>query len=351
MPDSANHLVGEVLPGGWTVLQKVSRKGTTGGHFSVGYIVQHTGGNRGFLKALDLERAFRSADISRALQTITEAFNFERELLEVCKDSRMSRVVVAIDQGQHTLKSRPDSHPVQYIIFELATTDVRKQSNVNRFSPAVYFRLLHHVATGLHQLHTADIAHQDLKPSNVLVFQGDEGKIADLGRSSVGARRCATDALTVPGDLNYAPVELLYKEISSNREVRRKGCDFYLLGSLLYFMITGVMLTPDLLSRVDEKALPQQWKGSFQQVLPHLQVSFEECVDEMSSYCHPTIRNRVIDMFRFLSDPDPQRRGDQHRKFSGDSPLKLERCISIFDLLARRSAVTERSAFTQNAPC
>ena len=41
---------------------------------------------------------------------------------------------------------------------------------------------LHHVSLGLSQLHRAEIAHQDLNPSNVLVFEsGKSSKICDLG--------------------------------------------------------------------------------------------------------------------------------------------------------------------------
>ena len=44
---------------------------------------------------------------------------------------------------------------------------------------------MHHIATGLFQLHSAAVAHQDLKPSNVLVFDHSISKVADLGSASV----------------------------------------------------------------------------------------------------------------------------------------------------------------------
>jgi serine/threonine protein kinase len=41
----------------------------------------------------------------------------------------------------------------------------------------------HHVATGLQQLHFSEIAHQDVKPANILVTENQTAKIGDMGRA------------------------------------------------------------------------------------------------------------------------------------------------------------------------
>lgn len=54
---------------------------------------------------------------------------------------------------------------VDYLIFELADGDVRSHLDaMPAFDAAFLLRTLHHVATGLQQLHRAQIAHQDLNP-------------------------------------------------------------------------------------------------------------------------------------------------------------------------------------------
>jgi serine/threonine protein kinase len=61
------------------------------------------------------------------------------------------------------------------------------------------------MATGLHELHSQRIAHQDLKPSNVLVFSQREAKNADLGRATLRGQVGPFDEFPVAGDLSYAP--------------------------------------------------------------------------------------------------------------------------------------------------
>src|SRR5690242_8815447 len=84
-PKAAGSLVGLTLPGNWQVTQKLAfGPGATGGNFSVGYIVENNK-RTAFLKALDYSRALRSPDPARALQALTEAYNFERDILGKCR--------------------------------------------------------------------------------------------------------------------------------------------------------------------------------------------------------------------------------------------------------------------------
>ncbi len=62
------------LADGWIVIDQISPPPhATGGHFSIGYLVEHKTGTRGYLKALDFSGAFQSSDPSRTLQAMTEA--------------------------------------------------------------------------------------------------------------------------------------------------------------------------------------------------------------------------------------------------------------------------------------
>lgn len=83
MISPAAMLQGKKLEGGWTVLSPVPKlPGATGGYFSKCYIVEGPNKERAFLKALDYSLALQDSDPARALQALTEAFNFEREVMD-----------------------------------------------------------------------------------------------------------------------------------------------------------------------------------------------------------------------------------------------------------------------------
>ena len=67
------------------------------------------------------------------------------------------------------------------------------------------------MAVGLKQLHGIKISHQDLKPSNVLLYnEGFVSKIGDLGRSLCADIDAPHDnGINFPGDFTYAPPEYL----------------------------------------------------------------------------------------------------------------------------------------------
>lgn len=207
----AKRLAGRELANGWVVGELINRSPTaTGGTFSASYEIYSTHGERAFLKAMDYTAALQSTDPARALQAMTEAYNFERNILEKCKSKKLSRVVRVLDAG--TIPSESDAAGVvQYLIFELADRDVRAHVHrlIGDFDIAWALRTAHHVAAGLRQLHSIGVAHQDIKPSNILVFDGKHSKLADLGRSSDRGSASPHDQLACAGDKTYAPPELL----------------------------------------------------------------------------------------------------------------------------------------------
>src|SRR5439155_2254454 len=137
------------LDGDWTVVEAIElAEDHTGGHFSQGYVVKRKDGLQAFLKALDFSKALTSEDPARALQAMTEAFNFERDILSQCRG--LDRIVRVYGEGKVTVSGQT----VQYLIFELAKGDVRSYVLISkRFNLVWTLRALHHVATGLSQLH------------------------------------------------------------------------------------------------------------------------------------------------------------------------------------------------------
>jgi len=90
-------LAGLELSGGWRVDSIIRRPPiSTGGKFSVGYLVINADGRSAYLKALDFSAAHQSQDPSRELENLTKAYNFERDLLAQCKTRRLRRVVTPL---------------------------------------------------------------------------------------------------------------------------------------------------------------------------------------------------------------------------------------------------------------
>ncbi|MHB0967054.1 MAG: protein kinase domain-containing protein [Bellilinea sp.] len=338
MVASAALLQGLVLDGGWTVISPVPKEfRATGGYFSICYIVENSKGDRAFLKALDYSKAFNSADPARSLQAMTETFNFERDVLNKCKNDRLDRVVTAITDGTVRIENQPDAGVVQYIIFELADGDVRRQANLNtQFDLAWSLRSLHHIATGLQQIHSHGIAHQDLKPSNVLVFNGNSSKIADFGRAAYKGHNPPHENEIVPGDYTYAPPDQLYRFIDPNWYARRFGCDAYLLGSMAVFFFLGTGLTPLLFMKLPQPYHYDYWTGTYEEVMPYLKDAFQQILEDYRQNLPVPLQNDLVSIVTQLCEPDPRLRGHP-KTLNSSNQFSMERYVSWFNRLARHA--------------
>ncbi|TMS05451.1 Ankyrin repeat and protein kinase domain-containing protein 1 [Larimichthys crocea] len=98
-------------------------------------------------------------------------------------------------------------------------------------------RLAHEVALGMNFLHSKDLLHKDLKPSNVLLDENLNAKLADFGlcRVSTSALKSNREATGVSGgSYKYMPPEAF---TTSYKPVR--AFDRYSYGILLWTLITG----------------------------------------------------------------------------------------------------------------
>jgi serine/threonine protein kinase len=340
-PPPAEQLLGMKLDGDWHVVEKLPRKaGATGGTFSVGYIVERPDGSRAFLKALDFSSALLSPDPAGMLLILTQAYTFERDLLARCRARRLDRVVQAISDGTVRVDATP-AGVVQYLVFELADGDVRTQMHAARaFDEAWALRSLHHIATGLRQLHGQGIAHQDVKPSNVMVFGARYSKLGDLGRASALGESPPHEAMPVAGDRTYAPPELLYRAGPTEWSERRYGCDAYLLGSMVVFMFTGVSMTALILAELDPAHRVGAWRGTYADVLPFIRDAFARAVQRFSASVPDSLRPDLVEIVHQLCDPDPKFRGHPKTRGNPVTQFSLERYMSRFNLLAARAEYT-----------
>lgn len=343
-PDNrpAAALTGLVLGGRWRVAGRyVPGDEATGGYFSVGYLAEELGpdgqptGEVAFVKAMDYARwrNLSPLPLSDALQLLSSAFIFERDIVRECTDRKMTNVVRGVDHGSVDVPGFEPLSSVDYLVFEVADGDVRKHlDSVRIFDEAWALRLLHNVANGLRQLHQAGLAHQDLKPSNVLVFQ-DCSKIGDLGRAYRPGAVAAHIGACVPGDFAYAPPEFLYGHFDPDSPIRCRAADAYHLGSMVMFMFARVGATPALASAIEPQLWYPTWGGTFDQVLPHLRDAFDRVLQRFSAEVPEHLRKDLLPLVRELCDPDPATRGNP--KAAPPQRYSMERYVSVLDRLAR----------------
>jgi serine/threonine protein kinase len=342
-------LKGLALPDGWEVLSAIDRDpNSTGGNFSHGYIVQNQAGAKAFLKALDFAEALNAPDPAFALQYLTEAFNFERQVMRRCSERKLDRVVLAITDGMIRVPGCSIAGGiVQYLIFELADGDLRSTANAAaHFETAWLLRALHHMATGLTQLHGQQIAHQDLKPSNVLVFDSKIAKIGDLGRAALKGSFPPHEDEEVAGDKTYAPPELLYHYVDPDWNRRRLGCDAYLLGSMVVFCFLGTAMTPLVHAQLHPGHHWSSWSGTYDEVLPYVRDAFDKAVAAFEAAVAGEMRERLTAIVRELCEPDPRLRGHPRERWNISTQYSLVRYRETFDLLASRA----ESAFVRPTP-
>jgi len=340
-PVPAYQLLGLTLADDWKVVEQIQRAATaTGGCFSVGYFVEKSDGRRGFLKALDFSLALQSPDPVAALNPLLDAFEYERNMLNICRARRMSKVATAITDGVVDVPGGGLLSRVSYLIFERADRDSRAHlAAAAQFDAAWRLRSLHHIATALKQLHAQNIAHQDVKPSNVLVF-GDTSKIADLGRASQMGIIAPHDGEPFAGDPQYTPIEVCYGHVDPEWRRQRLGADLYLFGSLIHFFFAQVAMTPATLALLAPPHWPIHWGDSYAAVLPYVRNAFDNACSDFQIVAQQFVKNDAAELttlLRYLCEPDPALRGHPLNRRNAATQFSVERFISRLDVLAGKA--------------
>ena len=162
-------LIGKVTQNGWLIKEEYQfTTNNGGGFFSKSFLVTKQN-DKAFLKVLNIDKF---TDINDLISVFSE-FKYEIETANFCLLKKMSNVVKVIDSGEI---DRGDFHDplkrkIPYIIFEKADGDISEKITTSNEIPTSWkFFLLHQVTLGLMQLHKSQIAHQDVKPSNLLYF-------------------------------------------------------------------------------------------------------------------------------------------------------------------------------------
>jgi serine/threonine protein kinase len=181
------------------------------------------------------------------------------------------------------------------------------------------------------------IAHQDLKPSNVLVFENLIFKLADLGRSAHPDYQPPHDDYVFAGDWPYAPPELRYGFTHPDYKQRRFGCDAFLLGNIVSFSFTRLTMSSLLFSHLHQQHMPQVWGHSYAEVVPFLQNALNETLTALKPNIPHEIQSDIILILRQLCEPDLSKRGHPSDRFQGVNTFRLDRYISKFNYLATKA--------------
>ena len=345
-------LTGQTLPSGWKLVQQLSKSpGGSGSNFCVGYIAERNG-NKAFVKAIDFVKALNAADPIAELAKLTSLATFEREAMELCEAQNLSRLIRLFSFEYVNLDSTKNPlNQVYCLIMEIGAGDLRKQlSHVGVFSCSAVFAILADVALGMSQLHRHGVAHQDIKPSNVISMTDMSApknalfKVGDLGRVVRKDRSGPYDGLPWPGDGQYAPPERYYGLVPTQWTDARESSDAYMLGSLVFFLLTGTPLQPLLWSRLTPMMMPGTWSGGYTEplilVLRSLQLNIIS--DVLLPRVPPSLKDSLVAVLKELIDPDPVKRGDRRARAQVDNAVGLDRFVPKFRQLANQAGIIER---------
>lgn len=348
---AAEQLVGINLNDGWLVVEKlVAAPNATGGMFSHSYLAKKDG-RIAFVKAFDFSDAFKEGvNTLQYLAALTHSYENERDILQHCRGRKLSKVATAIGDGDVQISGLGVMEGrVYYLVFERADGDIRRQMDEASSSDLTWcMRALRDVCLGLAQVHREMIAHQDLKPSNVLCYESENAfKVADFGKSSRRGVSIWHDEHNFPGDRTYAPLELLYGHLLTDFHARRVGADMYMLGNLAAFLFTGTNVTSAVLARMDRTHHWTKWAGPFSEVLPYVLEAFARVLEELEARLPAEIRAEIIGIVKDLCTPDISARGHRKNIGKGDQ-YSLERYVAQLthsvSMLEVRTRIGRRSA-------
>lgn len=339
--NAAHDLEGRVLEKGWKVIEKIRRpEHATGAFFSVCYKVTKDR-DICFLKAFDFAKFFTIAEPGKMVVDVMgdmlNAYRYERDLSNLCENYHVTKVSFVKDAGEETVDGYSISI-VPYLVFEMADGDVRCKLDVSEkldFAWRLYS--LHDIVIGLKQLHQIGVSHQDLKPSNILLFK-EESKIGDLGRSVCRRLDSPYNQMSFSGDFAYAPPEIMYGYYEQDWHKRVFAADCYLLGSMVVFYFTGISMSALLAQYIPPELRWERWRGPYEEIKPYIVDAFSQALREFEcSITDESFRNELRWVVERLCYPFPEKRGHPKNIASIGSSYSLERFITKFDVLHKRA--------------
>ncbi len=200
---------------------------------------------------------------------------------------------------------------------------------------------MHSLSVALFQLHYSGIAHQDVKPSNILVINNNPHKLGDLGRADLRGQTTPYGILPFAGDPAYAPPEALYKSVHDEWVFRRIASDAYQLGSMIVFLYTQMSMTAIMKMFISPEHNWNNWTQTYREVLPYLYVALDEAVDFFRIYVkNDELSKDLCELIYQLCDPDPTKRGRAKNISNRMSTISLQSYITKFDRALKKTELS-----------
>lgn len=340
----AKELVGFTIAERWELKRLLHEKPPeSGGNFGTGYVAYDLKEKvERFVKVVDFRA--RLANISQ-LTAMLQIAQFEVEMHRHC--ARLSRVVRMIDHGQlFFVSSAGQEYSLLCLVLERGEGDIK--SHVD-FLPdrSPYWKLwvLRDVALAVTQIERANLAHNDIKPSNVIRFESKGPnhniKLGDIGRAVTKQGTGPFDSLEWAGDPRHRPIETLYGLKETEFQNRHTAADAYMLGNLMSFLFAGVSLTERVVNSIPEEYRPGNYTGEYQKLLDIIRHAWTAIVQgQIAPTFPPELRNELTAILSSLTEPDPRVRGDLRARRGG--MVGMDRIYAKLERLAHRALIHER---------
>src|SRR5262249_36878251 len=149
-------------------------------------------------------------------------------------------------------------------------------------------------------------------------------KLSDLGCATSPIIASIYDDEICIGDPRYAAPEVLYgRSAELKTQQSRRAMDIYHLGSMIFFLITGRMLTPEVISRLAPEHRPpndndeKEWRGSLSDALPYWREAWGRALEmfvaalpkDASGRLSASYSEEFLAAVQQLTEPDPALRG------------------------------------------
>lgn len=349
---ACNDLTGTII-GGWTIGKRIENIDSTAKY--VLFYEASKDGVPAIMKVLNVEKCLNPPSLDGAkdqndlMARETGSFHFERMLAEQCAGNHMGNVIRYLDSGEEML---PDYivKNVNYIVYELSEGkigDFLKFSNKTDFAADLgllvdKLKSLHQVAKGVKQLHTNLIAHHNITPLNIEVFDDKSlFKVSGLQKSRTrqAILNSPVSAKLFDGDYTFAPPEAYFGYKISEEMSTYYQIDTYMLGNLVVYYLSSMNLTTLISTKSPYTLLEWASKGAeYKQVLPDIIKAFYESLDEIkASICEKELRDPIIAIIEGLCHPDPEKRGYLGGFSRVQANTDLQRVLTKLDVLYRKA--------------
>ncbi len=316
----------------------------SGGNFGVGYVaVDKASGLKRFVKAVDFRsRLHNPSQLAQLLQSA----QFEVAAHKACV--RMSKVVRMVAHGSLLFKLPQNAGEYNFLclVLELGEGDIKGHVDF-RPDRSPYWKLwvLREIALAAVQIERGNLAHNDIKPSNVIRFpsKGDKHdiKLGDVGRVVTKAGLGPFDNMHWAGDPRHRPIETIYGWREPEWQNRRTAADAFMLGNLACFLFVGVSLTERVVNSLPPEYRPGTYQGAYRDILDIVRHVWSTVLNDQISPALPTeIRDELCNILRWLTEPDPALRGEPTARRRGT--VGLDKIQSHFERLAQRAQIHER---------